>query len=62
MKPGTLVALASVFHVYLGRLNQPVVAFGERRWTVDWLDGYRDDPARTWSERELLTVVPQHAA
>jgi hypothetical protein len=60
MKPGTLVAYVSGFNqAYLGRLVQPVVAFGERRWTVEWLDEYEDRAVQTYSEKDLLKVVPQ---
>lgn len=60
MKPGTLVAYPNVFgDVFLGRLNQPVVAFGQKRWTVDWADEFVDDPTATLAEADLLKVIPQ---
>lgn len=60
MKPGTLVVYPNAFgDGYLGRLNQPVNAFGQKRWTIDWSDRFVDDPTATYAEADLFKAVPQ---
>lgn len=60
MKVGTLVVYPNAFgDAYLGRLDQPVITSGGRRWTVEWLDHFIDDPTETYPESSLLKVIPQ---
>jgi hypothetical protein len=58
MKPGTLIVYPARGQAFLGRLVQPLVFAGERRWSVDWVDGFSSG-SQTFPESDLLRVVPQ---
>jgi hypothetical protein len=57
VKPGTRVAFARPgTHVaILGKLVQPVLVDDERRWSVEWDDGFQDHT--TWPEAWLYEVI-----
>lgn len=58
LKPNDLVAYPGGGNAYLGRVMQPVVFAGERRWSVEWLDGFTDKGTTTYPEADLLKVIP----
>lgn len=57
LKPNDLIAYPGGGNAYLGRLKQPIEFAGERRWSVEWLDGFTDK-ATTYPEANLLKVIP----
>jgi hypothetical protein len=58
MKPGTRVAYVTSRVAVLGRLGQPLLFDGVRRWSIEWEDGFSSG-SQTFPESDLREVLPQ---